>query len=162
MILSPLPYLGFRITQQFGEHPEVYKQFGHLGHNGIDLSPLVPGTKGVIVYAPHEGYVHLGDEGTKGYGQYVTILGEPAKKDGTRHRSDLGHLASFLVQDGQYVAMNDPIGIMGSTGFATGIHVHWTYKQVDRNGITMSQHNGYGGALPIGNFARHWIKKTLV
>ena len=159
MILVPLP--SYRLVQGFGQHPEIYKQFGHRGHNGYDFAPVVPGQRGVVVYAPHEGYVRLFDEGDSGYGRYVEILSLPAKKDGTRHKSDLAHFERFLVRDGQYVAMNDPVGIMGSTGFSTGIHCHWTYKKADRNGKTLDKGNGYAGALPIGPYARQWVEKTL-
>jgi len=151
---------GFRRTQKFGERPEVYRQFGHKGHNGIDFAPLIPGTKGVIIYAPHDGYVRciMGDPG---YGNYVELLSQPRTKEGVRLKSDIAHMASFLVINGSFVAQGDPIGIMGDTGFADGIHLHWTFKRADRDGMTMDKQNGYGGALDIGKWTLLW-DSTLI
>src|SRR4051812_6910803 len=97
MLLSPLRGQAgkdYRLVQRFGERPAVYKQFGMAGHNGVDVSPYVPGTKGVLVRAPHDGYATLSIERMPsgkyyGYGQYVTVVGLPHDRDGSQHRSDL-------------------------------------------------------------------------
>ena len=166
MLLCPLKgknygFGGFRYTQGYGTRPDVYAQFGLKGHNGYDFAPLIPGSRGVVVYAPHDGYAKciMGDAG---YGNYVELLSMPRTKEGVRLKSDLAHLASFMVPNGAFVAMGDPIGIMGSTGFADGIHLHWSPKRADRAGNTLDKGNGYGGALPIGKWILLYDGSTLI
>ncbi len=160
MILNPMKGGAYRVTQRFGKDPATYAQFGMDGHNGIDFAPLLPGMRGVMVHAPHEGFVTLGNEGDKGYGKFVSIVSLPYTRDGVCRRSDLAHFASFLVNDGQYVAAGDPLGIMGSTGFSTGIHTHWTYKRM-KDGKTLDYNNGFKGALDIAQFVVYWPGSTI-
>lgn len=151
MIQSPLPGIpnvDYRITQWFGERPEVYKQFGLKGHNGIDFAPKVAGTKGVVIYAPHDGICYLRDDGGKGYGKYVEL-----DDDFRSRRSILAHLDKYLVRNLQDVRMGDPIGIMGTTGFSTGIHLHWGYKPLVKGKTKPLEFtNGYKGAVDIVKF----------
>ena len=161
MIYLPLPEGTYRYTQPFGVNRAKYAKYGYKGHNGVDIAPLLAGRQGVTVNAPHEGYVKLGNEGKIGYGKYVEILSLPYNLDKTRRKSYLAHLDGFLVKDGQYVGSGDPIGVMGTTGDSTGIHVHWTYKIADPDGNTLNKGNGYGGAIPIGPYTLRWINSVL-
>jgi murein DD-endopeptidase MepM/ murein hydrolase activator NlpD len=161
MIYNPLPEGTYRITQGFGERPKYYKKYGHKGHNGWDYAPLVPNTKGIPVYAPHEGFVRLRDEGKLGYGKYAEIVSMPYNTEGHRKKSDLAHLAEFRVKDGQYVGSGDLIGIMGTTGDSSGIHLHWTFKKTDSDGFTMDKNNGFNGALRIAPFTLRWVNLKL-
>lgn len=154
MILNPLPQGSYRKVQGFGENPKVYERFGHKGHAGLDLAPLKPGTKGVVLRAPHYGYVIRGND-PKGYGLFVKLQSLPRQKNGEGLQSTLAHLEKFLVEDGQFVPMGDPIGIMGTTGFSTGIHVHWALKPTI-NGKVKDPGNGYGGAIDPSPFVRTW------
>jgi murein DD-endopeptidase MepM/ murein hydrolase activator NlpD len=36
-----------------------------------------------------------------------------------------GHLNKILVREGQILRMGDPLGEMGATGHATGVHLHF-------------------------------------
>ena len=63
MLYSPEPEGTYRLTQRFGERPAYYAKYGLRGHNGLDLAPLIRGRTDMYVFAPHEGYVKLGDEG---------------------------------------------------------------------------------------------------
>lgn len=160
MIFLPLDGLrgiDWEVSQPFGANPGIYAQFGHDGHNGWDLKPLIKG-RDYIVLAPHDGYVKLGNEGTKGYGMYVEITGLPHRKEGIGMKSDLAHLRQFLVTDGQYIAQGEPIGVLGGgkndpgKGFSTGRHLHWTYKLVDALGNTINKGNGKNGAIDVSEF----------
>jgi murein DD-endopeptidase MepM/ murein hydrolase activator NlpD len=158
MILCPLPGRLWRRTQGFGENPAIYKGFGLDGHNGVDLAPLIRGTKGVIVYAPQDGYCTTGNQGSTGYGKYVTILSEPINKDKIQRRSDLAHLETVWVKDGQFIHQGEPIGVMGATGFSLpkgAIHLHWTFKQM-QYGLTLNYNNGYHGALDVWKNVAYW------
>lgn len=161
MLYSPLPEGTYRITQSFGSRPSYYRKYGLKGHNGVDLAPLVPGSQGILVFAPHEGYVTIGNEGKTGYGQFVEILSLPYTTEGTRKKSTLAHLAEFLVNDGQFVGSGDVIGIMGTTGDSSGIHVHWTYKRADSDGNSLDKDNGYKGAISIAPFTLCWSLRKL-
>lgn len=167
MILLPLPVGSFRFTQKYGARPRYYKKYGLNGHNGVDLAPNIPGTVGQLIYAPHEGYVRIGREGKIGYGNFAQITSLPYNREGMCHRSDLAHLMEFLVEDGQYVPMNEPIGKLGGnpgmegSGDSSGAQKTWTYKKM-RDGATLFYDNGYHGALDIGRYARQWVLSTLL
>ncbi len=156
MILTPLPWGTYRLTQPFGVDPATYAQFGLNGHNGLDFGPVPLGSTSTVVYAPHEGFVHLGNEGTQGYGQYVQIDGLPYNKEGMCRHSILAHLAKFIVTEGQFISAGDIIGIMGSTGFSTGVHTHWTYK-LKKNGQTLNYDNGFKGAIDVSKYLIVWV-----
>ena len=153
MIICPLagiPGVDYRITQGFDERPEVYKQFGLHGHNGFDLAPAVAGTPGVTVYAPHDGMAYQYNELDTGFGKYVEIVFTSALLGG--RKSVLAHLQDFLVKKFQVVRQGDPIGIMGSTGFSSGIHLHWGYKKLNTAGVTIDRNNGWKGAIDVSQY----------
>lgn len=150
MIQSPLPGTpgrDYRAVQWLGENLRDYKQFGLVGHNGIDLAPKKKGDMNVTVFAPHDGVCRCFDEGNYGYGQYVEIVDTMSGR-----KSVLAHLSSFLVQNDREVKMGEPIGIMGSTGFSSGIHLHWGYKKIDSHGQTINTNNGFKGAIDVSQF----------
>jgi murein DD-endopeptidase MepM/ murein hydrolase activator NlpD len=137
-----LPVRGqWRITQGFGENLlPLYRSIGMLGHNGVDFV-----STDRTIYAPHEGYVTLKRKKT-GYGNHIELTSLPYDDEKRRRYSVLGHLESFLVKDGQFVHAGEPVGIMGTTGTSTGVHLHMTYK-VLQNGKTLDSNNGYSGAI---------------
>ncbi len=50
---------------------------------------------------------------------------------GYGYRTRYGHMAQLLVKNGQSVKRGDVIGLMGSTGYSTGPHLHY---EIFRNG----------------------------
>ena len=161
MILCPLPGRLWRITQRYPDRPGYYAKYNLKSHAGLDIAPLIPGTKGVVVYAPHEGFVELNDFGKNGYGKHVYVTSEPYDRKGTRRQSVLGHLESFLVSSGQYVAAGDPIGVMGSTGDSTNIHVHWGYRKLNKDEEVINKNNGNNGYIDVSPYACVWSLTTL-
>ncbi len=112
------------ITQYFGntdfatKNPQIYN--GH-GHSGIDLRAS-PGTS---IMAALSGVVKgTGDTDLTcpgaSYGRWVLI----------EHNNGLStlyaHLSVIRVSEGQSVATGDTVGYSGSTGYATGPHLHFT------------------------------------
>ena len=148
MILSPFPGTPL-ITQGTGQHPEIYSQYGYLGHNGIDFNAPV-GTK---VYAPHDGVATVKDDGANGYGLYVVI-------DGPARRSLLAHLSKALVKNGEAVYQGNPVGLSGKSGSSTAPHLHWTYKLL-KNGVVQNKNNGYDGAMDATEGTRLWLPQNM-
>jgi len=83
-------------------------------HQGTDLAadegvPVVAGNSGRVAYVgsgPTHGNSVLIDHGDGVFSGY-------------------NHLSAFNVQVGQMVNKGDVVGLVGSTGMATGPHVHW-------------------------------------
>lgn len=83
-------------------------------HKGVDIAapagtPVVAALPGKVISTGHEG----------GYGKTVLVEHD----NGLRTR--YGHLASINVRVGDKVTSEDTLGTVGSTGRATGAHLHF-------------------------------------
>jgi murein DD-endopeptidase MepM/ murein hydrolase activator NlpD len=90
-------------------------------HTGVDFgapigSPVVSAAAGEIFTAGWCG----------GYGRCIIIL------HGNGISTLYGHLSSILVSEGEYVKRGQVIGLVGSTGFSTGPHLHWEVRHNGR------------------------------
>jgi murein DD-endopeptidase MepM/ murein hydrolase activator NlpD len=84
-------------------------------HEGIDFG----GKRGIPVLAAHEGLVIYAGREFKGYGKMVLL--EYDREWATLY----AHLDEFSVREGQVLHAGEPVGAMGSTGDATGVHLHF-------------------------------------
>jgi murein DD-endopeptidase MepM/ murein hydrolase activator NlpD len=83
-------------------------------HPGLDIA----GDKGQAVFATAAGIVtHAGRQGA--YGNLIII------DHGFGLETRYGHLSGFQVHEGDRVQRGDLIGRLGSTGRATGTHLHY-------------------------------------
>lgn len=113
-----------RITQIFGDtdfaraHSQLYSG---KGHNGIDLAapqgtPIKAAETGIVVGTGNTDSVCPGAS----YGKWVLI----------RHNNGLStlyaHLSLIKVGEGQNIGVGELVGYSGSTGYATGPHLHFT------------------------------------
>ena len=96
-------------------------------HSGVDLS------------APHSALVKAGDGGqviqagySGGYGYSITLY------HGGGFASRYAHLSSIRCVAGQFVERGQVIGLVGSTGWATGPHLHF---EIRINGIAQNPLN---------------------
>ncbi len=115
--LIVFPLLSPKFSSGYGmrRHP-VSRHARH--HGGIDLA------------APEKSHVRAVLDGTvvfsgtyAGYGKLITI-------EHARGRTTLyGHLGDVLVNLGQRVSAGDIIGRVGSTGIATGPHLHFEWRE---------------------------------
>lgn len=164
MISSPLPGIpgkDFRIVQTFYDNPNRHytKLYGMKGHGGYDLAPMTPGQRGVIVYAPHDGILEQINAGAVGLGRHVTLTDRELGR-----LTYLGHFERYVAsaKNGQLVHEHDPVGIMGETGDATGVHVHFEFKHIrPQDGAVIDAGNGFRGAVPIGYLTSLWLPQTL-
>lgn len=130
------------ITQGFGGRPEVYKQFGMHGHNGIDFRAAT----GTPVFASHDGFVKFRDSGDTGYGKHVFIRDPQGLRE-----TVYAHLSSEAVYDDEFVRMGDFLGYSGNTGFSSAPHLHWGYRTLKKgrgsvwNWKVENKDNGYYG-----------------
>lgn len=109
----------FAQMSAFGKRRDPFN--GKLAmHNGVDLSaapksPILSTAPGKVVFA-----------GTNGsYGRMVEI------DHGMGIRTRYGHMSSISVRKGQTVGYRQEIGIIGSTGRSTGLHVHYEVQVND-------------------------------
>jgi len=91
---------------------------GNRFHPGLDM----PAPTGTTVFAARSGRVTWAGWRPGGYGNLVSIA------HGGGVRSMYGHLSAVLVRDGQAVRTGTVIGRVGSTGLATGPHLHFEVR----------------------------------
>lgn len=86
-------------------------------HSGIDIAAET----GTSVKAANSGIITLADK--------LTVTGNTIIIDhGHNIFSAYAHLNKMDVQKGQRISKGEKIGEIGSTGFSTGPHLHWTIK----------------------------------
>lgn len=109
-----LPVADFRLTQGYSWH-----------HPGIDMATK----KGQVVRPVMTGSVTVAEYGRFGYGNNIQI----AHANG--YASRYAHLSKIEVAVGQTVALDTPIGEVGSTGRSSGPHLH---LEISTNGATVN------------------------
>ncbi len=117
------PVKGATLTSPFGFRPDPFTGVRDF-HNGIDLALYY----GAPIHAAGNGTVK--DVGYNSiYGNYVVIA------HAANFQTLYGHMSKQLVRVGQRVTVGQTIGLMGSTGYSTGTHLHFTiyhnYKPVN-------------------------------
>lgn len=113
--IFPLPSgIGVVLTSPYGyrTHPITGN---YTMHNGVDLAC----SSGTPIYASKSGYITTATY-HYAYGNYVTIN----HMDG--FSTLYGHMTYSVVSYGDYVEQGQIIGYVGSTGYSTGPHLHFT------------------------------------
>ena len=115
--LWPLPVSHKTVSSEFGpRNSPITGRREH--HNGIDI----PAPYNTDVYAANDGTVIL-EQYSSGYGWYVVI-------DHGGGKSTLyAHNTKNLKKVGDTVKRGDVIAKVGSTGWSTGPHVHFSYYE---------------------------------
>lgn len=120
--LYPLPYT-CQVTDSYGyrTHPLTGK---YSWHNGVDFAA----NAGTAILATRGGTVTTASY-TAAWGYYVVI------NHGDGYSSLYAHQPSCSVAVGDYVSQGQTIGYVGSTGWSTGPHLHFTiyYNGADVN-----------------------------
>ena len=127
-----------RISSKFTNkryHPLLHK---FRSHKGVDYAAA----RGTPIRASGEGKVIF--KGRKGgYGKVVIL------KHGSRYSTLYAHLSNFniKIRNGSRVTQGQVIGYVGSTGLASGPHLHYEFRVngVHRNPLTVK----FPGTKPI-------------
>lgn len=117
------PTSGWAVSQVFGR--TSFERF----HDGIDLD----WRSGTTLFASASGKVVRANRGWGGgFGNHIII------DHGGGWQTLYGHMSSFSVGAGQWVNQGQVIGIMGSTGWSTGVHIHF---RITKNGAPLNPMN---------------------
>lgn len=123
---NPLP-IPMVYTSLFNAHRSYGK------HEGVDLAATDSSGNPVSVLAAQSGLVVKVGYYASGYGHYIVIRHEWS--DGNVYVSWYGHLSRSEVRAGDYVSVGEPIGVAGSSGNSTGVHLHLTLQHTGK-GLT--------------------------
>jgi murein DD-endopeptidase MepM/ murein hydrolase activator NlpD len=109
------------ITSRFSPRRFHPVQMRWKAHNGTDYAaptgtPIMSTANGTVIQA---GY-------TSGNGNYVKV------KHNATYTTQYLHMSKILVRNGQHVSQGQTIGLVGSTGLATGPHVCYRFW---KNGV---------------------------
>lgn len=107
----------YRISSRFGYRSDPFTG-ARTFHTGVDLAcpqgtPVVSAASGSVSFV---GYSNI-------FGNYIIV------KHTNGYQTLYGHLSKILARKGQRVSQGTRIGLVGSTGYSTGPHLHFTiYK----------------------------------
>lgn len=128
--MTNLPVSGvFNVTATYGQKGKYWAN----GHKGIDI---VGSNKNI--YATCDGVVRVVAYDESGWGRYVSI----GDADGNRHIFCHLEKDSVKVVKGQKVNRDTLIGIMGTSGNSTGVHLHYQINDVNNEPINPCPHLG--------------------
>ena len=129
------PLKGFAINSAFGFR-KLSGQGAGRAHKGVDMAAPT----GTSVYAAAEGRVMRTGYDAAGYGNFVEV----------RHPNGMtslyGHLSRVDVASGTELAAGQRLGLVGSTGFSTGPHLHF---EVKRGGVQVNPTRVMGRAFRV-------------
>jgi murein DD-endopeptidase MepM/ murein hydrolase activator NlpD len=113
LLRTPLDVV--RISSTFGMRKHPILGYSRM-HKGVDFAASI----GTPIFAAGDGVISiLGKQ--RGYGNYIRI------KHNAQYATAYGHMSRFAkgLQQGSKVRQGEVIGYVGSTGMATGPHLHY-------------------------------------
>lgn len=118
----------FKISHPFNE-PRYYPfaPTKNQLHEGVDIVSTDTAGQPVAVLAAQRGIVAEVNFSAQGYGKYVRVV---HKWGGDEWVSWYGHMSEINVSVGQFVLAGQKLGISGTTGNSTGIHLHLTLQHI--------------------------------
>ncbi|MBC6367587.1 M23 family metallopeptidase [Algoriphagus sp. AK58] len=115
LVLASLPLEDFSLTSEFGYRSDPFSGEAKF-HRGIDLKT----NRSRVLSMLHGMVVSVGND---------PLLGIFVKVQHGNYESIYGHLSQSLVAKGERVLPGTILGISGSTGRATGDHLHLSIKK---------------------------------
>jgi murein DD-endopeptidase MepM/ murein hydrolase activator NlpD len=129
------PVRGFPINSRFGMR-RLGGERGARMHKGVDIAAPT----GTAVHASAEGEVLRIGRQPDGYGNFIEV----------RHPNGMttlyAHLSRIDVASGDRVLVGERIGLVGSTGYSTGPHLHF---EVRRDGTQINPSRVVGQSFEI-------------
>lgn len=129
------PVKGFAINSRFGMR-RLGGEPGVRMHKGVDIAAPT----GTAVHAPAEGEVIRIGRQPEGYGNFIEM----------RHPNGLttlyAHLSRIDVASGDRISSGERIGLVGSTGYSTGPHLHF---EVRRDGAQVNPARVVGESFEV-------------
>lgn len=127
-VFTNWPVRNVRISQDFWQE-NTWDISGR--HQGIDLT----GTLDTDIIAPCDMFIVWAGFGAFNFGNTWEmipgstnsggcIIGQPPAPH-TALQTSFSHMSQIFVKPGQWVTAGTVLGKMGSTGFSTGVHLHW-------------------------------------
>ena len=135
------------ISSFFGYRPDPIYKISKF-HGGIDFSAAL----GTEAYATGDGVVFDVERNEWGYGNMVTI------DHGYGYKTRYAHLQKSLVRKGQKVKRGQRIGLIGSTGKTTGVHLHY---EVLKNDVPIDPINFFYNDLTPDQYEQILEQSTL-
>ena len=117
------------VTSHFGYRARPFGG-GSEFHTGIDIAAA--GIYGTNVLASASGYVTFSGW-SAGFGNFIMI--RHGSLGGDIYYTAYAHQSANLVSPGQNVVQGQVIGLVGSTGWSTGPHIHF---EIIRNGVRVN------------------------
>ncbi|MFC2135227.1 M23 family metallopeptidase [Bacteroidota bacterium] len=115
-----IPVKGGRVTGVFGSQ-RILNGVPKSPHNGYDIAAPM----GTPIFAMADGIVRIAGDDFYYNGNFVLL------DHGQGLSSVYIHMSKKVVKDGQFVKGGEKIGEIGSTGRATGDHLHWGVQWFD-------------------------------
>ena len=150
----------YRMSQGWGQRPEVYARFRQAGHSGWDY--IMP--NGTQIVSPADGLV-LGvyeQRNAKGkfinFGRYCKVLHE---QGGKYCVSVYAHLQSVEVNKGQKVVKGRLIALSDDNGFSSTPHLHFGIHLSDAQGAKIETNKFGGYHNPVDNKIFKWEPVNL-
>jgi len=129
------------ISYPFGTDNPGYEGF----HNGVDVyssdTTIYSAGTGVVTNVYYEAF---------GGGNIIEIT--HTSSTGEQYISLYAHLSKVLVEQGSTVNSSDVIGIMGDTGNANGIHLHFSFWDASTNREYLDPINLFKDAVNYSNY----------
>ncbi len=126
------------VSQEYGDTKDTgFQNDAYEFHNGIDVA----GQTGIPIRAARDGVIKaVGNNSPYAYGRWIAV------DHGNNLTTLYAHLSSQAVKQGSTVKKGQVVGYMGSTGFATGPHLHFTVYASN----TFITEQRWFGLLPLG------------
>jgi len=115
------PVKKYIVTSHYGQRIHPIKGTSKL-HKGIDL---ISKADHYPIYASNDGKVIVSSKDS-GYGNYVIV------DHGNDIRTVYAHLSKVSVKKGAKINAGQVVGIMGDSGLATAMHLHFEVRIKDR------------------------------
>ncbi|MGI6484658.1 MAG: peptidoglycan DD-metalloendopeptidase family protein [Candidatus Dojkabacteria bacterium] len=127
---SSVPYSATPVDPNVGKFlgwpvggPSAISRGFYRGHYGIDIYPTPPGSRPNVVAAAPGVVIRTGYAGARDYGYFVQV------DHGNGYTTLYAHLSSIAVRSGTSVARGQALGVIGDTGLAYGVHVHFELRR---------------------------------